>query len=159
MLLLRVTRDHIADLHPHAAVGVILQHYEVSGLRQYFAVNGDRCLEHIAARENKLDIIVFPAFKLVPGRLGIDAEIFIAPNPYRPSEGPQNVAIYNMSPEGTLTITTIANEVVRILDGNSGGAVAWDVTNSNGKNLASDVYLCYYKDHDRVDKFKFVVIR
>jgi len=89
----------------------------------------------------------------------IDAEIFIAPNPYRPSEGPQNVAIYNMSPEGTLTITTIANEVVRILDGNSGGAVAWDVTNSNGKNLASDVYLCYYKDHDRVDKFKFVVIR
>jgi len=89
----------------------------------------------------------------------VDAAIIMAPNPYQPTRGHQQVTVFNMAPEGTLTITTVTNEVVRVLSGNSAGEVVWDVTNSNGKKLASDVYLCYYKDRDRNDKFKFVVIR
>jgi hypothetical protein len=89
----------------------------------------------------------------------VDAAIIMAPNPFQPSRGHRQVTIYNMALEGTLTITTVANEVVRVLQGNGASEVFWDVTNSDGKMLASDVYLCYYKDRDRVDKFKFVVIR
>jgi hypothetical protein len=64
-----------------------------------------------------------------------------------------------MDPEGTLTITTVSNEVVRVLHGNPSGVVTWNVTNGDGRQLASEVYLCYYKDTRTVNRFKFVVIR
>ena len=83
----------------------------------------------------------------------------MAPNPFRPSAGHQRVTVYNMAPEGTLTITTIANEVIRVISGNTTGLVTWNVTNDNGKTLASDVYLCYYRDDEKVNRFKFAVIR
>jgi hypothetical protein len=89
----------------------------------------------------------------------VEAQVYMAPNPFRPSSGHSQVMVFNMSPEGTLTITTVANEVVRVISGNSTGLVTWDVTNDNGKSLASDVYLCYYKDHEKVGRFKFAVIR
>jgi hypothetical protein len=87
------------------------------------------------------------------------AEVYMAPNPFRPSAGHQQVTVYNMAPEGTLTITTVANEVIRIISGNTTGLVTWNVTNDNGKTLASDVYLCYYRDDEKINRFKFAVIR
>ncbi len=89
----------------------------------------------------------------------VDADVYMAPNPFIPGKGHSLVTIYNMAAGGVLTITDLNNQVVRIIEGNSSGLVTWDVTNDNGKELVSDVYLCYYKDHDRVDKFKFAVIR
>jgi len=89
----------------------------------------------------------------------VDAEVYMAPNPFVPGKGHSMVTIYNMAANGVLTITDLNNQVVRIINGNSSGLVTWDVTNDNGKALVSDIYLCYYKDPDRVDKFKFAVIR
>jgi hypothetical protein len=89
----------------------------------------------------------------------VDAKVYMAPNPFMPGKGHSQVTIYNMSADGVLTVTDLNNQVVRVIDGNSTGLVTWDVTNDNGRPLVSDVYLCYYKDRDRVDKFKFAVIR
>lgn len=89
----------------------------------------------------------------------VDAEVYIAPNPFKPSAGHDLVTVYNMAPEGILTITTVANEVVKIINGNPTGQVAWNVTGDNGQTLASDVYLCYYKDGEKVNRFKFAIIR
>jgi hypothetical protein len=89
----------------------------------------------------------------------VDAEVYMAPNPFKPGSGHHQVTVYNMAPRGTLTITTVTNEVVKILNGNPSGIVTWDVTNENGRSLASDVYLCYYKDDEKVNRFKFAVIR
>ncbi|MCP4566757.1 MAG: hypothetical protein GY841_04150, partial [FCB group bacterium] len=88
----------------------------------------------------------------------IDANIIMAPNPFQPFVHDQ-VSIFNMDPEGTLTITTVANEVVRVIHGNASGQVIWDVTSSDGQALASDVYLCYYKDKNTTQRFKFAVIK
>jgi hypothetical protein len=89
----------------------------------------------------------------------VDANVYMAPNPFQPHAGHVQATVFNMAPSGILTITTITNDVVVMLDGNSSGVVTWDVTNNNGEKLASDVYLCYYRDNDKVDRFKFVVIR
>jgi len=89
----------------------------------------------------------------------VEADVYLAPNPFRPSAGHEQVQVFNMEPEGVLTITNISNEVIRVLRGNTTGQVSWDVTNGNGRPLASDVYLCYYKDGEKVSRFKFAVIR
>ncbi len=91
--------------------------------------------------------------------LRVQAEVFMAPNPYKSFKNSRQVKIYNMATDGVLTITTITSEVVRVLNGNASGLVVWDVTNSDGRALASDVYLCYYKDRDKAVNFKFAVIR
>ncbi len=88
----------------------------------------------------------------------VDAQVYMAPNPFKPNVHNQ-VTVFNMAPEGTLTITTLTNEVVRIINGSGTGQVTWNVTNDNGRSLASDVYLCYYKDGEKVNRFKFAVIR
>jgi len=88
----------------------------------------------------------------------VDAEVFIAPNPYKGKRG-NSVRIFNMAPEGTLTVTTITNQPLRVINGNSNGVVYWDVTDANGRRLGSDVYLCYYQDGTRNINFKFAVIR
>lgn len=89
----------------------------------------------------------------------VEAKVFISPNPFRPSTGQQQVTIHNMTAGGTLIITTITNEVVKIITGDNSGEITWNVNGDNGKPLASDVYLCYYKDSKQSNHFKFAVIR
>ncbi|MDD4052218.1 MAG: hypothetical protein PHR28_10025, partial [candidate division Zixibacteria bacterium] len=91
--------------------------------------------------------------------LAINAEVYMAPNPFKGFKRHNQVRVINMAPEGTLTITTLTNQPVRVLNGNSDGIVYWDVTDSNGRRLGSDVYLCYYQDGERQVNFKFAVIR
>jgi hypothetical protein len=91
--------------------------------------------------------------------LTVQAEVYMAPNPFKGFKRSNQVRVFNMAPEGTLTITTLTNRPVRVLNGNSDGIVYWDVTDSNGRRLGSDVYLCYYQDSERQVNFKFAVIR
>jgi len=89
----------------------------------------------------------------------VDANVFIGPNPFEPAKGHDQVTIFNMAEDGVLTITNLNNEVIRVIKGNSLGTVTWDVTNNDGQQLATDVYLCYYQDSDKTVTFKFAVIR
>jgi hypothetical protein len=83
------------------------------------------------------------------------------PVPFRPSLGHTNVVFTQLPSEGSIRIYTVAGELVRKIDflDSSSGQVTWDVTNSGGEPLGSDVYVYIVQSGDNKKIGKLMVIR
>jgi hypothetical protein len=89
----------------------------------------------------------------------VAAKVHVSPNPYKPGQHGGFVTIHNMSADGKFIVTTSSSEVVAVIEGTDGGDVQWNVTNLDGKQLSSGVYLCYYRDSSVDEALKLVVVK
>lgn len=83
------------------------------------------------------------------------------PVPFKPSLGHQQIGFKNLSDIGTIKVYTINGELVRELPITAGqqGIVYWDVTNSNGEPVASDVYLYLIQNDQQKKTGKLMIVR
>ena len=91
-------------------------------------------------------------------------EVFVYPNPYRPSKGHSVVIFDNLPEEMTgLLVYTPDGRVVyeRNIEGVPLRRMPWSVINSNGENLASGFYIYIVKGENgrKVMSGKLAVIR
>ena len=83
------------------------------------------------------------------------------PVPFRPSQGDTSVTFRELPSAGTIKIYTVTGELVRKIDFTdpTSGEVDWDVTNSGGEPVGSDVYVYVVQSGDNKKVGKLVVIR
>ncbi|UCB52719.1 MAG: S8 family serine peptidase [Candidatus Zixiibacteriota bacterium] len=88
------------------------------------------------------------------------AEASVFPNPFRPYDGHTHMTFDGLTAYARIEIFTIAGERVCTLEETDGdGMMSWDVTNSQGKKLASGVYIYRVTDnqgHERISKFAVI---
>lgn len=89
----------------------------------------------------------------------ITADIHIAPNPFRPHEHPEGVVFKNIPRGAEIKILTANGDLVRRLDDLNGPDVRWDVTNENGQQLSTGVYLYYVISDKTSASGKLAIIR
>lgn len=81
----------------------------------------------------------FQIVSVLPASSISNAKVF--PNPFQSSKGHTEIKFTNI-PEGTrIKIYTIVGQLVKELFADSTGRASWDVKNSSGKEVASDIYL------------------
>jgi hypothetical protein len=85
----------------------------------------------------------------------------VFPNPFKPYQGHTHLTFDGLTAYARIEIFTIAGERVCTLDETDGdGMVSWDVTNSQGRRLASGIYIYRITDNQGHEKIsKFAVIR
>lgn len=89
----------------------------------------------------------------------IDAAIHISPNPYKPFENGDGVIFKNI-PEGSdIKILTLNGDIIKEFTDTRESEIQWDVTNDQGRKLASGVYLYYVYSNGAVFSGKLAVIR
>jgi hypothetical protein len=89
------------------------------------------------------------------------AEASVFPNPFRPYEGHTHMTFDGLTAYARIEIFTIGGERVCTLEETDGdGITSWDVTNSQGRKLASGVYMYRVTDNQGHEKIsRFAVIR
>jgi fibronectin type 3 domain-containing protein len=89
------------------------------------------------------------------------AEASVFPNPFRPYQGHTHMTFDGLTAYARIEIFTIAGQRVCTLEETDGdGITSWDVINSEGKKLASGVYIYRVTDNQGHEKIsKFAVIR
>jgi hypothetical protein len=89
------------------------------------------------------------------------AEASVFPNPFRPYDGHTHMTFDGLTAYARIEIFTIAGDKVCTLEETDGDEMmSWDVTNSQGKKLASGVYIYRVTDDEGHEKIsKFAVIR
>jgi len=84
----------------------------------------------------------------------------VFPNPFRPYEGHTHMTFDGLTAYARIEIFTIAGERVCTLEETDGdGVTSWDVTNSDGRKLASGVYIYRVTDnqgHEKISKFAVI---
>jgi len=85
----------------------------------------------------------------------------VFPNPFKPYQGHTHLTFDGLTAYARIEIFTIAGERVCTLDETDGdGVTSWDVTNSQGRRLASGIYIYRITDNQGHEKIsKFAVIR
>lgn len=88
------------------------------------------------------------------------AEASVFPNPFKPYEGHTHMTFDGLTAYVRIEIFTIAGEKVCTLEETNGdGVTSWDVTNSDGRKLASGVYIYRVTDdqgHEKISKFAVI---
>jgi hypothetical protein len=89
----------------------------------------------------------------------VEASVF--PNPFKPYEGHTHMTFDRLTAYARIEIFTIAGERVCTLEEtDEDGMISWDVTNSEGRKLASGVYIFRVTDNQGHEKIsKLAVIR
>ncbi|HEX9916951.1 MAG TPA: T9SS type A sorting domain-containing protein [candidate division Zixibacteria bacterium] len=113
----------------------------------------------IASPPNQLDTSY--SFKIEPGPALTLANASIFPNPFKPYQGHTFVTFDGLTTQAKIEVFTIVGERVYTVDETDGdGKVVWNVVNSDGKKLASGVYICRITNDKGEEKFfKLAVIR
>ncbi len=85
----------------------------------------------------------------------------VYPNPFKPYRGHTHVTFDGLTARAKIEIFTIAGEKVRTIEETDGdGETRWDVTNEEGRNLASGVYVYRISNDQGEEKIsKLAVIR
>ncbi|MGB7062106.1 MAG: S8 family serine peptidase [Candidatus Zixiibacteriota bacterium] len=87
-------------------------------------------------------------------------EASVFPNPFKPYQGHTHMTFDGLTTYARIEIFTIAGERVRTLEEADGdGMTSWDVTNSQGRKLASGVYIYRVTDnqgHEKISKFAVI---
>jgi titin len=87
-------------------------------------------------------------------------EAYAFPVPFRPSQGDSVLTFTNLPSLANIKVFTIDGKIVRELEETDGdGQLTWDVTNSDGQPLASEVYFYLITSGPEKKTGKFVVIR
>jgi hypothetical protein len=82
------------------------------------------------------------------------------PVPFKPSLGHREIVFINLSSLATIRIFTISGELVKELnETDADGILRWDVTNSEGQPLASDVYLYLIENDQQKKTGKLIIVR
>jgi hypothetical protein len=82
------------------------------------------------------------------------------PVPFKPSAGHTNINFVNLAAGSTVRIFTITGELVNTLtDSGNSGTIQWPVKNSDGKNVASGVYIYQIKNSFSEKRGKLMIIR
>lgn len=109
----------------------------------------------------KSKVTHFSLYALIGSPAGNVLQSFAFPVPFKPSEGHTGITFAFLPDNGTIRIYTVAGELIRRIDFQSpeDGKVLWDVTNSAGEKLGSDLYI--YTIQSGADKKtgKLMVIR
>ncbi len=86
---------------------------------------------------------------------------FAYPVPFKPSIGHTVITFKNLAVDSTIKIYTIMGELVDQLQyPNDGtGQVVWNVTNSDGDNVASGVYIYQIKNNFSEKRGKLIIVR
>ncbi len=82
------------------------------------------------------------------------------PVPYKPSAGHTTINFVNLAANSTVRIFTITGALVNTLvDPGNTGTIQWNVKNSDGKNVASGVYIYQIKNSFSEKDGKLIIIR
>ena len=81
------------------------------------------------------------------------------PNPFKPSLGHSQVTFRYVPLNSTVTVTTIAGDVVKTFDYTKETDIVWDVKGEGQNELASGVYLYWVSHTGKVSSGKLLVIR
>ncbi len=83
------------------------------------------------------------------------------PVPFKPSLGHRQIGFKNLSDVGVIRVYTINGELVRELpiSASNQGILYWDVTNSSGEPVASDVYLYLIQNDQQKKTGKLMIVR
>ncbi|MBI4396039.1 MAG: hypothetical protein HY548_03020, partial [Elusimicrobia bacterium] len=82
------------------------------------------------------------------------------PVPFMPSKGHRFITFTNLSSLANIRIYTANGELVRELHESDGdGTLSWDVTNSDGDPLGSDVFIYVIKNDEQKKIGKLMVVR
>jgi hypothetical protein len=73
-------------------------------------------------------------------------DVKIYPNPYKPNTNMGKVNFSNMPGDTDIHIYTVMGKLIKKLKANKSGFVQWDSKNSDGREVASGVYLVIFKD-------------
>ncbi|MBI4218255.1 MAG: Ig-like domain-containing protein, partial [Elusimicrobia bacterium] len=90
------------------------------------------------------------------------SQSYAYPVPYRPSQGHSKVTFANLPSEGNIRVYTVAGDLVKKIDflASSGESkYEWDVKNSGGEDVASDVYLYVIESGGNKKKGELVIVR
>ncbi|MGQ0645675.1 MAG: PKD domain-containing protein, partial [Elusimicrobiota bacterium] len=88
------------------------------------------------------------------------AGAYAYPVPFRPALGHSEITFTELSSLATIRVYTLSGELVRELQETDGdGVLKWDVTNSRGEPLASDVHFYVIENSRQKKTGKLVVIR
>ncbi len=85
------------------------------------------------------------------------AAVKIYPNPYRPNSVSDVMHFTNMTPYAKVRIYTFLGELVREIKADVNGMAAWDGLNSDGRKVASGVYIAYVQTRDKRSSKSFKV--
>jgi hypothetical protein len=94
-----------------------------------------------------------------PIGFSISANIHIAPNPFRPYEHGNGVVFKNLPQGADIKIATLNGDIIKEFNDIDGPELNWDVTNEQGFDLASGVYLYYITSDTGSVSGKLAVIR
>jgi len=85
----------------------------------------------------------------------------VFPNPFKPYEGHTHMIFDGLTRQAKIEVFTVAGERVCTVEETDGdGEVTWDVVNSEGRKLASGIYIYRITDAQGNEKIsKFAVIR
>ncbi len=83
------------------------------------------------------------------------------PVPYKPSSGHRNITFTLLPTQGTIKVYTVVGEMVKEIGFSSpvNGEVTWDARNTQGEDIASDVYLYVITSGDNKKFGKLMVVR
>ena len=89
------------------------------------------------------------------------SQSYAYPVPFRPSQGHREIIFAQLPSEGSIRVYTVSGELVKKMDflDPTSGMVHWDVTNSGGEPVGSDVYVYVVQSGDNKKVGKLVVIR
>lgn len=91
----------------------------------------------------------FSIFAIMELDAGINLDnVKIYPNPYKPNTNPGYMTFSNLPPDTDIYIHTLNGELIKKLKTDNGGIAQWDGKNSNGRDIASGVYLVVIKTPD-----------
>lgn len=103
-------------------------------------------------------IFVYFVFSAVDTDL---SQTYAYPVPFKPSAGHQKITFAFLPVEGKIRVYSSAGELLRTLDFSSpiDGKLEWDVTNSDGEKLGSDVYVYILESGGSSKTGKLLVVR
>ena len=88
------------------------------------------------------------------------ASAYAYPVPFKPASGHTVITFKGLAPSSTIKIYTIMGERVKQLVSDSNGSnVIWDVTNDDGENVASGVYIYQIKNSFSEQRGKLIIVR
>lgn len=118
---------------------VIARYDEDKGL--WIPLKSSRYSNYITAETYGFSI--FAIMELLPPSTLENVKIY--PNPYKPNTNPGYITFSNIEHESVIYIHSISGELIKKLNVPESGMVLWDARNSDGRELASGVYIAVIK--------------
>ncbi|MCJ7507268.1 MAG: T9SS type A sorting domain-containing protein, partial [candidate division Zixibacteria bacterium] len=93
------------------------------------------------------------------GRFTVAPEVYVYPNPFKPSSGDENITFTNIPLGSDIKIATLDGKLVKKFTNTQDNEIIWDAKNQEGKDVASGVYLYFVDFPGGSTSGKIVVVR